>query len=742
MGALWSRKPAAHEPVPTGNEAAMKPPATLALALVLAAPLAAQKVDLDTVRAGRFDYGRMWTFENPPARYFSETYGFDADASWFDRARGAALRIPGCSAAFVSPHGLVVTNHHCIRGAIVRIGQPGEALLEEGFYAPSLADERPIPGFYADQLIAVEDVSEEVLAAVDRASGDVAKRRAREEAMNGVRRRILQSQRGDAGILVQVVPLYQGGRFSAYTFRRYTDVRLVAAAELKVGFFGGDPDNFTYPRYALDFGFLRIYGTDGRPIANEDYFGWSERGVEDGDAVFVIGNPGRTSRLSTIAQLEFRRDVVLPAQARVFDARIKALWKFYGENPRAADSLGLRNDAFSLSNRWKQYVGQSEALASPVIMAMKRDAERQLQDSIDARPGLRESYGTVIDRIAALQPANRELAPFYDAFLLWGNAAVESSLMRRAIIAREIVTAAGRNLPADTVAALRQRLLAIDDLPRGLERRLLVARMQDLATLSSDDGVRMAALGYGTAEEAADLLLSGSSLASASNTTESLERGLDASDPALRVTEAAVPRVAEYMTRLRRIAAEEAELAALLGRARFEIYGTAVPPEGSSSPRITDGVVRGYEYNGTLAPPYTTFFGVYDRHHAHAPADASPSDWSLPARWLPAPPGLDLETPLNFVSTADTYGGNSGSPAVTTDLALVGLNFDRNIEGLSRNFIYLPERGRNIMVDVRAIREALDDVYDADRIVLEVLTHRLHATEADADAAMTTPGGL
>ena len=724
----------------------MKPPASLALALVLVLvmvmPLSAQSVDLDTVRAGRFDYGRMWTFENPPTRYFSETYGFDADTSWFDRARGAALRIPGCSAALVSPHGLVVTNHHCIRGAIVRLGQPGENLLDEGFYAPSLTDERAIPGFYADQLIAVEDVSEEVLAAVDRASGDAAKRRAREEAMNGVRQRILQSQGGDSGILVQVVPLYQGGRFSAYTFRRYTDVRLVAAAELQVGFFGGDPDNFTYPRYALDFGFLRIYGTDGRPISNEDYFSWSERGVEDGDAVFVIGNPGPTSRLSTIAQLEFRRDVVLPAQARVFDARIKALWEFYGENPRAADSLGLRNDAFGLSNSWKQYVGQSEALASPVIMAMKRDAERQLQDSIDARPGLPEDYGAVIDRIAALQPANRELAPFYDAFLLWGNTTVESALMRRAIIAREIVTAAERNLPADTVAALRQRLLAIDDLPSGLERRLLVARMQDLATLSTDDGVRMAALGDGTADEAADLLLSSSSLASASNTTESLERGLDASDPALRVTEAAVPRVAEYVTRLRRIAAEEAELAALLGRVRFEIYGTAVPPEGSSSPRITDGVVRGYEYNGTRAPPYTTFFGVYDRHHAHAPSDAGPSDWSLPPRWLPAPPGLDLDTPLNFVSTADTYGGNSGSPAVTTDLSLVGLNFDRNIEGLSRNFIYLPERGRNIMVDVRAIREALDDVYDADRIVLEVLTHRLYATEAEADSATTTPGGL
>jgi hypothetical protein len=179
------------------------------------------------------------------------------------------------------------------------------------------------------------------------------------------------------------------------------------------------------------------------------------------------------------------------------------------------------------------------------------------------------------------------------------------------------------------------------------------------------------------------------------------------------------------------IQSEEQELAAELGRARFEVYGRSVPPDASSSPRITDGVVRSYEYNGTLAPPYTTFFGMYNLFSAHGPG----TDWDLPYRWRTPPAGLPLSTPLNFISTADTYGGNSGSPAVTRSLALVGLNFDRNIEGLSRDFIYLPERGRNIMVDARAIQAALDHVYDADRIVQEVLTGRLFRTEAEADAA-------
>jgi hypothetical protein len=707
---------------------------TALLALLLSAsPLAAQ-AGSEADRAGRFDYGKMWTFENPPEAYFTETYGFTADAAWFERARGAALRLPGCSAAFVSPRGLVVTNHHCIRGEVFELTRPGEDLMANGFYAPTLTDERRMPGYYIDQLIAVEDVSAEVLAAVDRATGDAAKRQARGQAMATARDRILAATSAPAGegdIIVQVIPLYNGGRYSAYTFRRFTDIRLVAAAEEQLGFFGGDPDNFTYPRYALDFGFMRIYGANGQPIQNDQYFGWSEEGVEAEDVVFVIGNPGPTNRLSTIAQLEFRRDVLLPAQARVFDSRIRAMWDFYREDPQAADALGLRNDAFSLSNSWKQYVGQIEALGTPEILARKRDAERLLRDSIAARPALRTAYGHVIDSIAALQPSNRQLGPYYNAFLLWGNPIVESALIRRAILAAQIATASVRNLTPDSVAALRTRMRAIPDLPPGYERRLLTERLRDIATLP-DDHVWAVPVEGATPEEAAERLIRGSVLATASITDAALERGgIDPEDPAVRLALAAAPRVMLGVSRIQELGAPEAELGALLGRARFEIYGTDAPPDGSSSPRITDGVVRGYSYNGTLAPPYTTFFGMYDRYHANAGS----IEWSLAERWRTPPAALDLNTPLNFVSTADTYGGNSGSPAVTRELAIVGLNFDRNIEGMTRNFVYLPESGRNIMVDVRAIREALDDVYDADRIVLEVLTHRMYATEAEADAA-------
>ncbi|MEX2285165.1 MAG: S46 family peptidase [Gemmatimonadota bacterium] len=700
------------------------------LALLTTAPLSGQ-VNTDTVRAGRFDYGKMWTFENAPARYFTEAYGFDANAAWFERARGAALRIPGCSAAFVSPRGLVVTNHHCIRDAVVQLSKPGENLDDNGFYAKTLQEERRIPNYYVDQLIAVEDVSAEILAAIDRATDDAGRRTARTQAISAVRDRMMRAA-NDPLITVQVVPLYNGGRYSAYTFRRYTDVRLVAAAELQMGFFGGDPDNFTYPRYALDFGFLRVYGPDGQPINNTQYFNWSETGPQEGEVVFVIGNPGTTNRLSTIAQLEFRRDVLLPAQARVFDARIQALWEFYREDEKTANELDVRGLVFGLSNSWKQYVGQIDALNTPVIVAKKRAAERQLRDSINAKPALRQAYGTAIDRIAAIQPRNRELAPYFNAFTLWGNGSYESAVLRRVIAVWQGLQAIQRGgVPADTINAMQQRILQIRDLPKGLERRLLIARLKDLATLPANDPIRIAALGSMTPEAAADRLMTESVFSTAQRTAAAMTGMSDPNDPAMLIVNATMPRFSEYATRQQQNATEEADLAQQLGRARFEIYGTAVPPDGTGSPRITDGVVRGYEYNGTTAPAHTTFFGMYDRFYAHGPD----TDWNLPKRWLPVPAGLDLNTALNFISTADTYGGNSGSPAVTQDLALVGLNFDRNMEGLSRNFIYLPERGRNIMVDVRAIREALDDVYDADRIVLEVLTHKMYATEREADAA-------
>ncbi len=708
-----------------------------AVGLLVAAPVAAPAqvggTNLDTMRAGRFDYGKMWTFEYAPTAYFSETYGFDANQAWFERARLSVLRIPGCSASFVSPHGLVATNHHCVRSRVSEVSRPGEGLLDNGFYATSLGQERRMPGYYADQLLAAVDVSDEVFAALDQAS-DAEREAVRERTLEAVGARLKRqyAEPGDS-VWVQLIGLYNGGRYSAYVFRRFTDVRLVAAVELQLGFFGGDPDNFTYPRYALDYAFLRIYDADGNPYRPEHHFGWSLAGVEQDDVVFVIGNPGSTNRLRTTAQLEYQRDVDVPARIGWLAGRHTALGEFRAVQPDEAEALNVRNRMFSLSNSLKASTGRLAALEDPAIMARKADAERRLIEAVQTNLELRARYGGLFDRLAEIQAEQREVAAAHAAFYRLAHRTYGSAALRRMMSTVAYLNALESGATGESLAAIREGLLAIPDHPVELEHRYLAARLGDFERwLGSEHRLTRAALQGRTPEQAAAMLLQQSALRDAASAAAAVEAGtLSHNDPLMRLAAALLPVYGGYQAAYGGLAAEERELEAELGRVRFEVYGRDVPPDGTFSPRITDGVVSSYEYNGTIAPPYTTFFGLYDRFRAHGGA----IDWSLPERWHQPPAGLDLRTPLNFVSTADTYGGNSGSPAVTPDLELVGLNFDRNIEGLSRDFIYLPERGRNIMVDVRAIRASLDHVYDADRIVLELDTGQLFPTEEEADAA-------
>ncbi|HEX6588120.1 MAG TPA: S46 family peptidase, partial [Longimicrobiales bacterium] len=379
----------------------MRHAAALLALFLLAAPAAAQQAP-DTM-PGRFDTGKMWTFEYAPADYFTQTYGFSADQAWFDRIRMSVLRIPGCSASFVSPNGLVVTNHHCIRGTLASIQRSGESILDDGFWASSLEEERRIPNYYVDRLIAVHDVSDRMFAALDTARSDESREAARRAATASIQSDLIAQSGGGDDLRVEVIGLYHGGRYSAYVFRRYTDVRMVGAVELQAGFFGGDPDNFTYPRYALDFAFLRVYDDDGEPFRPGQYLGWGSDGVEDGDVVFVVGNPGPTSRLQTIAQLEYTRDVQGPATVDALQSRLDAMQAFYENNRALGDSMDIRNQMFGLSNSLKAWGGRVAALRDDDILARKRVFERAFRDSIRADDDLRETYGTVIDSIARLQ---------------------------------------------------------------------------------------------------------------------------------------------------------------------------------------------------------------------------------------------------------------------------------------------------------------------------------------------------
>jgi hypothetical protein len=690
---------------------------------------AAQAVE-DPARAGRFDDGKMWTFEYPPIDYFAETYDFRPDSVWFAAARLGALRIPGCTASFVSPYGLIMTNHHCARGAITQVSRSGERLLDEGFYASSLSEERPVDGFYADQLVAIEDVTDEVYAATQGAQTDAERVQAREDAIAQIQERI----QGDADedVRVQVVPLYNGGRYSAYTYRRYDDVRLVVAPELQLGMFGGDADNFTYPRYSLDMTFFRAYGADGEPLATPEHFGWSETGVEEGDAVFVIGNPGGTYRLETVAQLEFRRDVREPAVLRFLSHRITQMEEYLESDPPSDVVDAARNTLSRLRNGKKLYQGRVEALRDSIVMARRADAQAQLRDAIQADAELRAEYGGVIAQMADLQRQKRELADAFRAFFLITNPNYASATMRRALVAHDLLSQ--RAAGADA-SALRADLRAIENQPRGVNWRLLAARLDEFQRyFGDDDPITQAILDGRTPEEAAQHIIARSVLKTAESTEAVLADGaLSRDDPALEMVAAFKERYDAYQRAWAGLTARQDELASTLGRARFAVYGTDVPPDATFTLRLADGVVQGYPYNGTMAPPYTTYYGLYDHYYSYGPG----TEWDLPEQWLTIPDAFDLSTPLNFVSTNDITGGNSGSPVINRDHEVVGLIFDGNIESLSGDYIYLPDQARSVSVDARGILEALDDMYDADRLVQELTGTAFVPTEAEADAGAT-----
>lgn len=686
---------------------------------------------LDTVRAGRFDSGKMWTFDDPPTEYLNETYNFSPDEEWFERARLGALRFATyCSASFVSPHGLVMTNHHCARQSVTEVSQPGENLPENGFYAPDLESERRVPGLFVDQLIDITDVTEEVFNAIQAAQTDAERAQAREDVIEQIRERITSEAGGEeAGIVVQVISLYHGGRYSAYTFRRYSDVRLVIAPEHQIGFFGGDSDNFTYPRYALDMSFFRVYGENGQPLQTEHYFTFSDAGASDGDLVFVIGNPGSTNRLETVAQLEFRRDIQEKYLLDFIDSRVAALEALYEDNP----SEQLRNQLLSLKNSQKVYTGRVKGLNDPVLMARRRDTERQFAAAIEENAELSSQYGGLIDEMAEIQVQKRELSAEYISFMsLFPNSSLSATVLRRAMAAYNYLVQQQSGVSSERTEAIRNQILGINDQPAPLQQMYLEARLERFVEqFGAESEIVREILDGRTVQAAAQQVVNGSVLVDSARTARALESGsLNLDDPAIQIAAAIMPRYSEYQSAFAGLTEQEREIASQLGRARFEIYGTDIPPDATFSLRIADGIVAGYPYNGTIAPPYTTFYGLYDHYYSYGPG----TEWDIPERWLNPPETFELKTPVNIVSTNDIIGGNSGSPLLNRDLEVVGLVFDGNIESLPSSFIYTDEVARAVSVDSRGMLEALDEIYDADRLVLELTEQELVDSEAQADA--------
>ena len=688
---------------------------------------------LDTVRAGAFDNGKMWTFDAPPRSYLAETYGFEPDEAWFSSARLGALRIPSCSASFVSPNGLVMTNHHCGRDFVTQVAEEGENLLDDGFYASSLGEERAVEDFEADQLIEIIDVTAEIQSAVDAESDADARSEVREELTESVAERLAEERGGeDAGIEVEIVSLYNGGLYSAYVFRRYTNVKLVMAPELQMGYFGGDPDNFTYPRYSLDMTFFRVYDDNDEPLSTPDYFRWSDEGVSEGDLVFIIGNPGATTRLQTVAELEYRRDVEMPALRAFLDSRISVLEEYLEGREDEPGIDEVRNSVFGLLNSQKAYGGMHEGLMDPYVLARRADTERAFREAVEGDPTLAAEYGPVFEEMAGFQERKRTVADEFRAFAALFSPEYESTVLLRALSAFQYLVGQQQGAPQEELDEFLDQLREQANRPRELDEALLQARFQDFVdAFGMDDPTTQAVLGGRSPEGAAANLLDTSALADSAQAVEAVENGTlnPMSEPAFAFIQNMLGRFGPFQGLMIELGAAEEEASAKLGRARYEVYGTDVPPDATFSLRIADGVVKGYDYNGTKAPVYTTLFGLYDRHYSNPGSE----EWDLPSKWQTAQNVLDLSTPMNFVSTADIIGGNSGSAVLNRDLEVVGLVFDGNIESLPGDYIYLPTVNRAVSVDGRVIVEVLDNVYDADRLVVEITSGQLVATEAEAD---------
>lgn len=686
-------------------------------------PLSSQR--LENVVAGQFDTGKMWTFDYPPMDYFAKTYSFTPTKEWFEKARLSALRLPNCSASFISEDGLVMTNHHCARGALDEVTREGERLAEEGFYAATLEEERRVPNLYIDQLVLIEDVTDEVQSAFDSGKDENEKVSNRAAKIFEIQQRYTEMYKEKApqdSMIFSVVTFYNGGKYSLYGYKRYTDIRLVYAPEEAIAFYGGDPDNFTYPRYDFDCAFFRVY-ENGKPMKTSHFFRFSPKGVTEGDAVFVIGNPGRTSRLQTVAQLQFLRDYAYPMMIETYTTVADIFSRYVAEHPEA--KIKYMNTIFGLENSRKAITGYLAGLQDPVIMAKKMDFEKKFKNAVASNPELKRRYGNPWGTIEKYQEEYNEIYPKLNALSFRGR--TRSQLLS---IANDVVEMARALKLPESQRPSKYRGSELDSTKAKLfpktftlevEKKLLAYQLEVMVRVFGTSNKQLNVLLAGrTPSQAAEELAQTSITASSEKVAELLSKSpdeiLSSSDPLIAFVGGLQPTIAELRQKSQAIQDEMQASVQQLGRALYDVYGTNIPPDATFTLRISDGVVKGYEYNGTLAPPYTTFYGTYDRYYSFQMKEP----WKLPERWAKPAATLNLGTPLNFVATCDIIGGNSGSPVINKNLEVVGLIFDGNIESLPGDVIFDDTKNRAVAVHSAGILEALKHIYNANRLVAEI----------------------
>jgi hypothetical protein len=663
----------------------------------------------------RADAG-MWTFDNFPSKTVATKYGFAPSQAWLDHVRLSSLRIAGgCSASFISPQGLVMTNHHCVVDCVEELSTQEQNFVDDGFVAKTVAEERKCPAFELDQLVEIRDVTAEVKGVTAGKMGDEANK-----ALHAKEAELQQSCGSDASVRCDVVSLYHGGVYDLYRYKRFTDVRLVFAPEFGVAQFGGDPDNFNFPRFDFDIGLLRAY-EGGKPVASSEYLKWSTGGTKDGELVFVSGNPGGTSRQLTMAQLDYLRDTSFPTTLTESAEYRGELEQFVGHGPEQAREA---NEAlFFVENSFKANFGRQRALLDPVFMAGKERQEQKLRAAVAAGAKL-SADASAWDEIAEVQKVREHLfaraSVVTSRYLRTGLLGYAVTLVRAS---EERGKPNPQRLPEYTDQALvhtKQVISSSVPVYRDIEELNLTYFFTIVRRdLGTDDPFVKKILGQESPEELAHRLVSGTHLDEA-KARESLYDGgakaiADSQDPMIRFVASINGDLLtvrkEYESRVdapTRTAAER------IAAARFAVYGTSVDPDATFTARLSYGTIKGFENGeGKFVQPYTTIGGLFGRATGAAP-------YKLPATWLKAKGSLNLSLPMNVSTTNDVIGGNSGSPLINKDGQVVGLIFDGNIYSLGGDYGYDAERNRSIAVDSRALLEGLRKVYHFDRVVEEI----------------------
>jgi hypothetical protein len=669
----------------------------------------------------RADEG-MWLFNRAPKQAVQQKYGFEITDAWLEQVQKSAVRIStGGSGSIVSPRGLVMTNHHVGSDMLEKLSTKEHDYIADGFVAKTAADEIPCPDIEMHVLWTIEDVSDRVLGAVKPGATNAEA----SDAKRNVRSEIEKTAKEKTGLHCETVELYQGGRYHLYSYKRYTDVRLVMAPEKGIAFFGGDPDNFEYPRFNLDMCFFRIYD-GGKPLQAEHYLKWSRNGATDNELVFVAGHPGRTSRMFTVDHLEYLRDFSFPLTMRQLWRREVQLATFSGrseEHRRIAEG-----DYFGVQNARKARTGTYAGLMDPAVFDAKVAAEKELRAAVDANPEWKAKWGDAWDSIAEVKRKQKEFAVRFSALggsgMSLGGALFNKAkdLVRLAAEEKKPNGERLREYRTSNKESFELQLYSPAPIYPELEIENLTAGLSNMIELlGGEDPTVVKVLAGKSPRARAVELVQGTKLIDVAERKALAAGGekaiAESKDPMIRLAVELDPEARALRKRYEEEIDTPEKLAyAKIAAASFAVNGEDQYPDATFTLRLSYGTVKGYTDGGTPVPPFTNFAGLYER----ADDRGNEYPFELPARWAKSKDVINLSTPFNFVSTCDIIGGNSGSPVVNKAGEVVGLIFDGNIHSLIADIAYDDTLSRAVSVDSRSMLESLRKIYDCGALADEI----------------------